>query len=72
MLSLTQEERRMDYRGARNKREYLNDVVKNAYAAWYADTDTSHETRVNHMRRCRKAEHDRSIHEMFMAGMGWL
>ena len=72
MLLLTQEERRMNYHTAQNKRKYLNDVVKNAYAAWHADTDTSHETMINHMRWCRQAEHDRSMHEMFMAGMGWM
>jgi hypothetical protein len=71
-MDLTNEERCMDYRGAKNVLEHYNNRVKAAYAAWYADDNAHHENLIDHMRRCKKAEHDRTMHEMFMAAMGWL
>lgn len=72
MITLTAKEKDMSRRDARMERQRLNTIVSNCYDEFESDDRELRDKLREHMDRCKKAEHDRTMHIMFMHAMGWI
>lgn len=72
MMTLTEKEKTMSKRDAKLERQRLNAIVSNCYDDFYNDDRELRDKLKTHMDRCRQAEHDRTMHILFMHAMGWI